>query len=381
VSAVRIGLITTLNRNIGDDFIRDGIVQILTRVYEGHELHFIAVDKHVPFTVYPHWHPLRWLQSLDGLPRGRRAANRMKSGVSRALHHLGGSWFDRVEMIVQCGAPVMWPGCHRSAWHEPLWEQVAGRLSTRIAVLNLAAGSCYPWEDQPEALRDRRDADFLRRALSYCKVTTARDELVTRLAHSLGASVPTIPCSALLVGRRFQVPSPGEDGIVLFNYMPGGGHFGWGQHIEETKWMWKARSLIEHLSRRHRVAFLCHDRKEYVAAEQLNPSLPRFLPTTIEEYFSLISASKAAVVNRLHASVAMASIGIPSVSVGTDTRLLMIAPIGLPHRYVKDATVDQLEDALETIVTNRSNERERLIGLRESTWNRYIDEVTRAVTP
>lgn len=379
-TAVHIGLITTINRNIGDDFIRDGIVQVLSHVYEGRDLRFVAVDKHQPFTVYPQWHPLRWIQALDRLPRGRRAASRLKADISRPLHRFGGSRFDRADVIVQCGAPVMWPGCHRSAWHEPLWEQVVGRLSGEAAVLNLAAGSCYPWEDQPRSVEDPRDAGFLRRALGYCRITTARDELVSRLAGGLGASVPTIPCSAFLVGRRFETPSPDDDGIVLFNYMPGGGHFEWGQDIDETKWTANAKSLIDRLSSRHQVGFLCHDQKEYLAAARLNPKLPRFLPTTIEDYFSLIATSKAAVTNRLHAGVALASLGIPSVSIGTDTRLLMISPIGLPHKYVKDVTVDGLEDEFEAIVTNRRHEQERLIDLRELTWNRYVDEVAKAVT-
>ena len=379
MAAVRVGLITTLNWNIGDDFIRDGIVQVLSHVYEGHELQLLAVNKAVPFTVYPYGHPLRWLQALDRLPRGRRIEKKIKNEVSRVLHRLGGSRFDRAELIVQCGAPVIWPGCHASGWALPLWDQVVGRLSDRVAVLNLAAGSAYPWEAQPTAVTDERDSDFLRRILGYCRLTTTRDELASRLAGSLGSTVPTIPCSALLVGRRFEVPSLSDDGTVLFNYMPGGGHFDWGQGIDEREWMATAKLLVERLSRRHRVAFLCHDRNEYAAAEALNPNLPRFLPTTIAEYFSLIARSKASVCNRLHAAVALAGVGIPSVSVGTDTRLLMVAAIGLPYRYVKNARVDQLEDELETLMTNREGERERLLGLRDWTWNRYVDEVTEAI--
>ncbi len=376
---MRIGLITTLGRNIGDDFIRDGIVQVLSGVFTGRDVQFLLVNKHAPLTVYPDWHPLRWLQGLDRLPRGRRAAESLKAAAGRALYRLGGSRFDRADVIVQCGAPVMWPGCHSSEWAVPLWDQVVGRLSERVAVLNLAAGSCYPWEAQPELVSDPGDSDFLRRILSYSSVTTVRDELASRLAHELGTRAPTIPCSAFLVGRRFAIPSIDDGGMVLFNYMPGGGHFDWGQDIDEKGWMTTARSLIERLSSRHRVAFVCHDAKEYAAAKDLNPDLPRFMPTTIEDYFSLIANSKAAVCNRLHAAVALGGAGIPSVSVGTDTRLLMVAAIGLPFRYMKDIGVDELEEELEEVVKNRRSERERLIELREWTWTRYADEVSKGV--
>lgn len=88
---------------------------------------------------------------------------------------------------------------------------------------------------------------------------------------------------------------------------------------------------------------------------------------------------QAAVCNRLHAPVTLARAEIPSVYVGTDTRLPMVAAIRLPCRYVKGASVGQLEVEVETLLRNRTAERERLIALRESTWNRYVREVTSAI--
>jgi hypothetical protein len=190
--------------------------------------------------------------------------------------------------------------------------------------------------------------------------------------------VPTIPCSAFLVGRRFE-PRLDDGGIVIFNYMPGAGHFQWGQGIDQREWMATAKSLIARLSSRHRLAFLCHDQAEYAAAGALVPGMPRFLPRTIEEYFALVAGSKAAVCNRLHAAVALAGAGTPSVSVGTDTRLLMVAEIGLPHRFVKDASLEELEADVELILQNRAEERDRLLELRESTWDRYLAEVRTVV--
>lgn len=377
---VRIGLITTINTNIGDDFIRDGIEQLLRHIYPGIDLRFLAINKHKPFTVYPGWHPLRWLQALDHLPRGERAAATVRTHASEALYRFGGSRFERMDFIVHCGAPVMWPGCHLSVWASALWDQVVAPLSDRIAVLNLAAGSAFPWLDQPEAIADPNDADFLRRVIDSCRVMIARDELVTRLAQSLGASVPTMPCSAFLVGRRFATPPADGDGLVLFNYMPGGGHWSWGQAIDEERWMATSKTLIARLSRRHEVAFLCHSQGEYDAAELLDAQLPRFLPTNIENYFSLIGRSKAAVTNRIHGAVAMAGLGIPSISVGTDTRMLMLAPIGLPFRYVEDVDDDQLEEEFEALLTRRNQERDRLISLRDATWDAYIDAVKRATS-
>jgi hypothetical protein len=381
VRTTRVGLITTINSNIGDDFIRDGIAQVLRHVYSDVDVRFLVINKHRPFSVYPAWHPLRWLQLLDRLPRGKTAVAALKASASQALHRFGGTQFDRVDAIVHCGAPLMWPGCHRSVWASALWDQVVSRLATRVPVLALAAGSAYPWEDQPQAVTDPSDAAFLGRVLDSCRVMTARDELVSRLAYGLGTTVPTIPCSAFLVGRRFAVPPKGEEDVVLFNYMPGAGHWSWGQGVDPEHWMVTARTVIGNLSRRHHMAFLCHNREEYEAAELLNAELPRFLPTSIESYFSLISRSKAAITNRIHGAVALASLGIPSISVGTDTRMSMLAPLGLSFKYVKEVDHDQLEDELEEIVFHRHEERERLMSLRDTTWNQYIEAVVQATSP
>jgi hypothetical protein len=61
---------------------------------------------------------------------------------------------------VQCGAPVLWPNCNKCEWAEPLWYSVIGRLHKKTPVLNLAAGSCYPWEKQPEKIAIQRTRIF-----------------------------------------------------------------------------------------------------------------------------------------------------------------------------------------------------------------------------
>ena len=207
--AIRIGLITTLNTNIGDDLIREGICLILKDIFKNHKLEFIAINKHLPMSVYPKLHPIRWTQIL---PRGRIQAGRFVGGL---LYRFGHSYFDNCDLIVQCGGPVLWPGCHRAEWAEILWHQVIGRLYGRIPVLNLAAGSCYPWERQPIAITDPDDAKYLRAILSYCQLTTVRDILAQQLLSSLGAQVPLIPCSAFLAAKDRVVEN--QDNIIILS--------------------------------------------------------------------------------------------------------------------------------------------------------------------
>jgi hypothetical protein len=374
-SARQIGLITTLETNIGDDLVREGIILILQEVLGTRQLHFVMVNKHRPLTVYPGWHPVHLSMLAGYLPRGRiRVAN----WAERVFSKLSLTCFDDCDLIVQCGAPVLWPACHLCEWAEPLWHHVVGRLAHRTPVLNLAAGSCYPWEHQPAEITDPDEVAYLRAILGYCRLTTTRDPLAESLCATLGTQTPLLPCSALLAAGQRMAPRT-EDSFVLLNYMEGGGHYDWNQGICRSRWERTMRQLVECLGRRHKLVFLCHNEAEYRLAEKLAPSIPRWLPKTPYEFFTMGNGAKLALCNRLHASVALAGLGIPSVSVGTDTRMLMLEPIGLPYFYVEDAHAGTLEHAAEGLMARREQERERLLELRERTWNKYCDAVARAI--
>jgi hypothetical protein len=369
---LRIGLITTVNSNIGDDFIREGICLVLRQVFRGRDLEFVPVHKHRPMTVYPGWHPCRWTELL---PRGRRYAYTLAGGLFSRLGH---SRFDDCDLIVQCGAPVFWPGCHSAEWAEPLWRQVLGRLSRRLPVLNLAAGSCYAWERQPSGMDDPLDRDYMQRILGYCRLTTVRDVLAQKLCASVGVRVPLVRCSAFLaaLGRRSALE---DSGPILINYMPGGGHFDWDQHIDAGAWRKTVQDIMMRLQQRHRLVFLCHNRKEYEAALDLDADIPRIWPQTPQEYFEAAATAKAALCNRMHAAVGLAGLGIPSIAVGTDTRLLMVAAVGLPHHYVKGLRAARLEEELEGLVAARRSHQERLLAAQDQTFSTYTTLVTQAL--
>lgn len=371
---MRVGLITTINTNIGDDLIRKGICSLLKEVFKGHKIEFIPVNKHQPLTVYPDWHPVHFSKMTRYLPRGAYRASRLIEQFASKLKH---SRFDTCDLVVQCGAPVLWPGCHQCEWAEPLWHQVVGRLSERTPVLNLAAGACYPWERQPVQITDVNDAKYLRTILSYCRLTTVRDRLAQCLCASLGTRTPVIPCSAFLAARD-HAATPRDGDVVLLNYMSGGGHYDWHQKVDRSAWRETVKTLIARLQIRHRLAFLCHNEVEHNLAWNLDSTIPRLWPRNTQQYFDLVSEAKVAVCNRMHACVVLAGLGIPSIAVCTDTRLLMVEALGLPCIYVKEADVDRLEEGLEKLLVHHCQERERLLVLKSETWNSYVKVVAHA---
>ncbi len=370
---MRIGLVTTIDTNIGDTLIRDGICRVLRSIFSPRNIEFVPVNKHNPLTVYPEWHPVQAARLARFLPRGKTLAG---TTIERLAAGLNMSRFDTCDMIVQCGTPVFWPGCHGCEWAVPIWHHVIGRLSKRIPVLNLAAGSCYPWERQPTSITDPEDATYIRAITAYCRVTTVRDRLAFALLRSMEIESTFIPCAASLATNpphAGTAAAGSRDDMVLVNYMYGGGHYDCEQGIEADAWADTVRNLLRRLKRRHKLGFLCHDGREFDLAKGLDPSLPRLWPRTTNQYSEIASGSKLAICNRMHASVALAGIGVPSIAVCTDTRLLMVEAFGLPGIYVKDATPGMLEGLAEDLLERRADEAERLAVLRRRTWDTYAN--------
>ncbi|MBI2561116.1 MAG: hypothetical protein HYW08_01625 [candidate division NC10 bacterium] len=206
----------------------------------------------------------------------------------------------------------------------------------------------------------------------------ARPAPVRGLFERLGHACDFIPCPALLAGRPFSKTGTGRD-LFVINFMEGAGHYDWEQGIDSPAWRELVQTLLGRLGRQQSLVFLCHNQREYEVASLLDPAIPRVLPKNSQEYFALAGRAKLALFNRLHAAIAFAGIGVPSVSVGTDTRLLMVDAVGLPCFYVKEATLDRLEDAIHQIRMNLDGERDRLLTLSEHTWHRYRDAVEQAL--
>jgi hypothetical protein len=373
---MKIGLITTLDTNIGDDFIREGICHVLVEIFKGEMIEFVSVNKHKPYTVYPTWHPVRLRDFAKRLTVDK---NLMKNAVENLFPKIGFSRFDGCDLIVQCGAPVFWPNCSQNEWAKPIWFDVVGRLSNKIPVLNLAAGACYPWNRCAGMLLDQEDENYIKEILNYCRLTTVRDHLARDICASLGEHTPLIPCSAFLAtrGRKAELRN---SAYILINYMSGGGHYEWEQGIDAEQWKKTITELIDRLKQRHRIAFLCHDEKEYVLAKETFPAVPAFFPKNLKDYFDCVSEAKFGICNRMHASIGMAGLGIPSIAICTDTRMLMVSEIGLTIHCVGDIDAARLEDETERSLNQLGSEHERLLELKAGTWVKYLYAIREALS-
>jgi hypothetical protein len=373
IDTLRIGLITSLATNIGDDLIRRGIMSLLSEFFDGRRIEWIPVNKHKPLTVFPRMHPVHQLLAL--YRRTRVSAFLRLADLSTRIIPV--SRFDRCDLIVQCGAPVIWDKCHLCEWNRPIYQQTVGRLHSRIPFINLAMGGCYPCEQRPNEVLFKEDQAFIRSICRYSCLSTARDALAHGLITGLGCRCSLVPCAAFLSGSTASKLD--GDAPILINYMQRGGHYDWGQKINDVEWERTVGRLAEYLSREHSVRFVCHNQAELELARRTFPQHEAFLPASAEAYFDEISHAKLAINNRLHASVAMASVGIPSIAIGTDTRLDMVSELGLKTYYVKEATYDRLLEDVQGLLSNRHAESARLLDLKRATRQLYLSMIKEAL--
>lgn len=363
---MRIGLITTIGQNIGDDFIKLGLMRAVGEALQSDKVEFVTLDKTLPFLALPPGHIGRWIERL---PKGRKPLHK---AAHQLFSYKGGTIFDDCDAVIQCGAPILWKNFSQDSWPSIIWEGILPAYKRlERPIINAAGGSCYPWRERDDVTPSPGDVALVRRMADVATTTTVRDDLCESIFRQCGKTVERIQCSALLSSPGPYANSEAERDTVLVNYMPGGGHFDFGQKIDPVSWEKTVRSLVERLSSRHRVAFVCHNARERDAALALNLPADVVLPEDYDAYFALAKRAKAGVFNRMHAAVSLAGMGVPSVAIGNDTRLLMVAQCGLQTIFTSDATVDGLEQIVEDLISRRAEEEERLAALRTTVQRRY----------
>lgn len=363
-----LGLITTHGTNIGDDLIRVGARAVIDAALGEPPQSVVEVNKHRPLTVLRSPWPDRIVQRL---PRGRHTATRH---IGRALAPLRlASVFDDVAIVAQCGMPLMWPGCGRAEWYPTVWRDVLGRRHVPL-VLNLAGGSCFPWTAQRRPRLERGDAAALRMILGRSDLITVRDELAAEVAARLGFAATALPCTAMHAARATGIAGADGDAVVL-NIMPRGAHFTWGQELDAATWLATVDRLVSLLAPDFPLLFLCHDRAEHDLARLRWPGHEAVLPTRPFDYLVAARRARVAVVNRMHAAVALAGLGVPAVAVGSDTRLLMVEQTGQVVQYLGEATATGLRDRVHELVAEAGKRREYLRDLEERSFATHSDLV------
>jgi hypothetical protein len=373
---IKVGILSHRSGNIGHGMMALGVECILKEALNGFDTRIVHIEQHRPFSIYSAATPFHLVETLPGRlqPYVKRLVNRR--GVSRMMWNFCTSDVSEIDFAITCSGPAIQDNVSRSPFLGLVLHHLLGAFhSKNIPVFNFGIGSCYPFERLPATISNRQDEIFVRRMLEYSDVATVRDELAERLCLELGRTCRLVPCPALLTGKAFEEMStlPKNNSYIVVNYQKEGANSAWGQAVDPGAWEGVIKEVLQRISRRHDVIFVCHSEEERELANKLDPAIRAYRPKTLQEYATLIAGATAGLCNRIHAGIALAGTGAPVVVVGTDSRLGTVKAIGLPCFYVNAVDSDLLEEVLEGLIQRRKSESERLLALREQTLSTYVE--------
>ena len=284
------------------------------------------------------------------------------------------------DLAICSGGPNLVPKGHNSYELSLLLHHMNGAFFNKgIPICDLAVGSCFPLSKNDFTFKDD-DKVFYQKAISYVKEITVREEVAQKVLNQINIKADILPCVASASGRYFEKfidHNPIENkNLILINYQLFGANTDWGQGIDTENWKKTISEVIQALQLDgFEVAFICHSSEEKDLANKFELNAKVFYPKTLIEYVKIIKNARAALVSRIHAAVALAGIGVPSVVTGTDTRLLTINQFNLPTFKSIEVDSSKLIFAIKEIINKGDTEYQRLINLRENTIETYSNKL------
>ena len=360
---MKIGFITTLQTNIGDDFVREGIRAALDRVcaYEPY-----LIDKHQP------------VATCTGVVPGD-APNPIKDKILDT------------DVVVQCGAPVYWnlgshagQKCATAEWTEPLWYERIGRVYAHKPVLNIAAGACQGYfGSAAEITADPECEAFVRHIHRFCQLLTVRDRMAYEVNASLGLAARLGPCASIFAWRRCWPRNTGSatsnEGPVALNFMRMGGHYDLERRVDEDDWRKRFREIVRLLTEAGvEILPIAHSPEERNLLAELAPEKGAFYSPDYLDYFPVYAKCRGGIFNRVHGAVLLAGRGVPSVIIGNDSRTRMADEFGLPRWHVSEAEPKLVVDQCLQLAHDQGMS-DRLAEIEQRAFEALTEELRQAV--
>jgi hypothetical protein len=348
---LRVTFMTTCGRNVGDEFIREGIRSFFDDLRVPY--HAFYVDKH------------------DLTTLSRRVYDEPETLSDK---------FRDADVIVQAGAPVYWSnGKHTSCtseWAQALWLDRIFRLGASRLVLNLGAGAGQKSENDLDTLAgDATVCRFAVQAGQACAWTTVRDPLASTFLNRCRVPHAMLPCPAFHAARRVAgSPTPAD--ALAVNLMELAGHYRLKPQTDPAHWRSVIEQLLPLLRSRHRLVFVAHDTKEADFQRRFaQPGEMIFLADSYGDYMTVYGKVSGFVGNRVHGGVCVAGFGRPAVIIGNDCRIGIARPMGIPAIDSSEATAEWIAAELAEQFALGEELAERRLGLRERSARRHVERI------
>ncbi|MFZ2122405.1 MAG: polysaccharide pyruvyl transferase family protein [Rhodoferax sp.] len=366
----QVSIITTVRHNIGDDFVREGILSILSDVAKFDKVELI--HKHSPVTTAYGYEGIRRL--------------RVSRVVEPVLRVLGTK--DRIadaDLLIQSGAPVYWchsggPHCADNEWFDPLIRKRFLKDRRGRKFLNIAGGSCQRYHsDGSEVAHCPKCKAYIAEFFDACDLTLLRDSLAQRMLQLAGRDAAVLPCTSIFARDHFKI-APINGGYIVVNFMETGGHYTFGQAIDADKWRKNFVEIVNKLASHGRVVAACHTVTEEKLAKQVVPNVETYIvPDEHVAFMNFYAGARFAVVNRVHAGFMMASLGKPAAVIGNDSRALMIKNLNLTPHYVEDINSGLIDQMIDELLLREQSYQDEIEAIRTTARSAYVEAISKVL--
>ncbi|MFN2509833.1 MAG: polysaccharide pyruvyl transferase family protein [Pyrinomonadaceae bacterium] len=328
--------------NIGDHFVQRGIERMVHRI-----------RPEATFELF----------NVNSRGKDRMDYGLTKSAVERA---------NREAHLIVIGGSNLYEGSYRWPWGVHLEVNALENLRVPLFLLGIGSGSPFASPLHRPSTRAKNEIKLLN---DYATFSGARDVITYEWLQQLGIS------RAKLTGDPatfiFNQPMQNNhDGHILITMPP---RRFWTSKRQFWSVYLRGRAMFRALAKLardlldegHKVVIACNDPNDLpVAASLFKGWLPGgvLCPHTPEEYFQLLSTSRAVVSGRLHTAVVAFSLGIPFLLLDVDKR---------SHGFIKTYELEpwSVNPSLRGIEARLRKQTNKLLsGHAPQSWNVFIEK-------
>lgn len=344
--------------NIGDHFVQRGIERMVQRIRPEATFELFSVNS----------------RGEDKIEYGLT-----QSAVARA---------NREADLIVVGGSNLYEGSYRWRWGVHLEVDALKNLRVPLFLLGVGSGSNFASPLHRPSTQAKSEIKLLN---DYATFSGARDVITFDWLHQLGIS------KAKLMG---------DPATFIFNQPPRNNHEGQILITMPPRRFWSSRRQFWNVRVRGRAMFralvavartllekgygvvvACNDPVDLPLAQRLFERwLPVLCPETSEEYFQLLSASRAVVSGRLHTAVVAFSLGIPFLLMNIDQRTHGFVKTYQLERWSVVPSLSGIEARLrehtdELLSGEASHSWKVLIEKRDQMYSRAMDLLEEALKP
>lgn len=287
---MNLAIITTLGINAGDNFIYEGFRRIFP----------------------PHLLGSTFLIDKGSIPRDK--------GYRR--------WIDAADLVVICGSPVLYHNCYKMHWQCKLLDYCERR---RKPVLLFAIGSNFPCSTDgtcliPDTEAEPEYAQFVQRyGFLAWKPISVRDPYALDFVQKLDIldAVP-LHCPSLFA-QPIRENTDGEwIGVVW-------GETYWQAPLKPNEVLGRLVKVKKRLAKHFpdkQVVWFTHDERSYYQIRKAMGATNVIFSNNYTDYFAHYARCAVAISTKVHGTMLLASMGIPSVLLQLDSREATLRAIG-----------------------------------------------------